>query len=86
MARPIVQRRSARHIIVSSKKQQGMKYGFKYAIVAGQTFEVDTKNELFSYIREITRKGFQFVVRSYYKGGKRDRAGYIIEILSHKDN
>lgn len=60
-----------------------MKLTFKYKIAANTSFEVGTKDELFGYIREITRKGYFFEIRNYYNGN--GRAGYIVRVLNHKD-
>lgn len=46
--------------------------------------EIKTKAELFQTIRELTAAGYLFEIRNYYQGGKRDRAGYMVNILSHK--
>ena len=45
-----------------------------------------TKEELFAAIRKLTRAGYFFEITNYYSGGKRDRAGYIIQVLGHKDD
>lgn len=48
--------------------------------------EITTKEELFRVIRELTREGYFFQIENYYqyKGGKADRAGYMIKVLGHK--
>lgn len=37
-------------------------------------------------IGQYTRDGYFFEITNYYSGGKRDRAGYIIQVLGHKDD
>lgn len=49
-----------------------------------KTYEIKTKAELFYLIRFLTNKGYFFRVENYYQGGKRDRAGYLVYVLSHK--
>lgn len=46
--------------------------------------EINTKAELFRVVRGLTAAGFMFEIRNYYQGGKADRAGYMVKILSHK--
>ena len=46
--------------------------------------EIKTKNELFRVIRGLTAAGYMFEIRNYYQGGKSDRAGYMVKVLSHK--
>lgn len=52
----------------------------------GSYREITTKEELFRVIRELTREGYFFQIENYYqyKGGKADRAGYMIKVLGHK--
>lgn len=60
------------------------KYGyfrFPFDSVPG---EITTKDDLFRIIRGLTTAGFMFEIRTFYQGGKRDRAGYMVYILSHK--
>jgi len=48
------------------------------------SYDITTKAELFSLIRLLTNKGYFFRMDNYYQGGKRDRAGYMVHIISHK--
>jgi hypothetical protein len=46
--------------------------------------EINTKEELFSIIRRLTREGYFFQIENFYQGGKADRAGYMIEVYEPK--
>lgn len=48
--------------------------------------EIHTKEELFRVIRKLTAGGYFFEIRNYYQGGKGDRAGYLVTILSNKND
>ena len=46
-------------------------------------YEIRTKEELFSLIRDLTRDRYFFKVENYYQGGKTNRSGYIVHVLGH---
>lgn len=58
-----------------------MKLTIKHKITEGAKFEVSTKDELFGFIRQITREGYFFEIRNYYD--KSGRSAYMINVLSH---
>lgn len=48
-----------------------------------QHYDIKTKEELFSLIRELTRGHYFFKVENYYQGGKTNRSGFMVAVLGH---
>lgn len=49
-------------------------------------YDCKTKEELFSLIRKATREGYFFRVENYYQNSNTKRAGFLLYILSHRDD
>ena len=65
-------------------KKDMEKYGYFPFPLESVPGEITTKEKLFGVIRKLTAAGYMFEIRNYYQGGKADRAGYMVHILSHK--
>ena len=46
-------------------------------------YDIKTKEELFSLIRNLTKDRYFFRVENYYQGGKANRSGYMVDVISH---
>lgn len=44
-------------------------------------YDIKTKEEFFSLIRDLTRDRYFFRVENYYQGGKANRSGYMVDVL-----
>lgn len=44
-------------------------------------YDIKTKEEFFSLIRDLTRDRYFFKVENYYQGGKANRSGYMVDVL-----
>jgi hypothetical protein len=49
-------------------------------------YDCKTKEELFAVIRQATREGYFFRVENYYQNSNTNRAGYMVYILSNKND
>lgn len=47
------------------------------------SYDIKTKEELFSLVRDLTRDRYFFKVENYYQGGKTNRSGYIVYVLGN---
>ncbi len=44
-------------------------------------YDIKTKEEFFSLIRNLTKDRYFFKVENYYQGGKTNRSGYMVDVL-----